>query len=224
MFRTRRSFISALAGLATAAALIAAPGTASAADYVPGQVIVGYAQQPTGAVTANVARATGTETTQVAPVTRPGHAGREAEARRHGDAGVAQTPPPTRRRLRGAELPRPRERLVGAERSRPGEAPGGVGASAVELPARGRRQRPGSMGESDRRSPTGRQGRHDRDSRHRRGVPELQAVHEVAGLRPHEIRRSVRFRQPQQVPGRSRGTRHVRGRAPSPNRRTTATA
>ncbi len=71
MFRTRRSFISALAGLATAAALIAAPGSAGAADYVPGQVIVGYAQQPTGAVTANVARATGTETTQVAPSPAP---------------------------------------------------------------------------------------------------------------------------------------------------------
>ena len=51
--------------------LIAVPGAASAADYVPGQVIVGYAQQPTGAVTANVARATGTETTQAAPSPAP---------------------------------------------------------------------------------------------------------------------------------------------------------
>ncbi len=51
--------------------LIAAPAAASAADYVPGQVIVGYAQQPTGTVTANIARATGTETTQAAPSPAP---------------------------------------------------------------------------------------------------------------------------------------------------------
>ena len=71
MSRTRRSVIAALAGLAAATMLIAAPAAASAADYVPGQVIVGYAQQPTGTVTANIARATGTETTQAAPSPAP---------------------------------------------------------------------------------------------------------------------------------------------------------
>ena len=58
-------------GSSTAAALIAVPGTASAADYVPGQVVVGYAQPPTGAVTANVARAAGAEMTQAAPAPAP---------------------------------------------------------------------------------------------------------------------------------------------------------
>ncbi len=55
----------------TAAACAALPADASAADYVPGQVIVAYAQPPTGAVVANVARATGTETAQAAPSPAP---------------------------------------------------------------------------------------------------------------------------------------------------------
>ncbi len=69
----RRATTTALAVTAlTAAASAGVPAAASAADYVPGQVIVGYSQPPTGAVTADVARATGTETTQAAPSPAPG--------------------------------------------------------------------------------------------------------------------------------------------------------
>ncbi len=73
MSRSRRFVTTALslAGLASATALVGAPAAASAADYVPGQVIVGYSQPPTGAVTADIARATGTQTTQAAPSPAP---------------------------------------------------------------------------------------------------------------------------------------------------------
>ena len=68
----RRVTTTALAVTAlTAAACAGVPTVASAADYVPGQVIVGYSQTPTGAVTADVARATGTETTEAAPSPTP---------------------------------------------------------------------------------------------------------------------------------------------------------
>jgi serine protease len=70
MLRRATTTALALAAL-TAAAGAGVPATASAADYVPGQVIVGYTQPPTGAVTADVARATGTETTQAAPSPAP---------------------------------------------------------------------------------------------------------------------------------------------------------
>ena len=135
MFRTRRSFISALAGLATAAALIAAPGSAGAADYVPGQVIVGYAQQPTGAVTANVARATGTETTQVAPSPapdtqvvklKPGVTVTQALRKLRHQRGVAYAVPNYLAHASGSGCP-----MTRAGRDSPG-----VGATAVELPAR----------------------------------------------------------------------------------------
>jgi serine protease len=73
MHRIRRL---ATAALATASALAAgaalAPSAASAADYVPGQVIVGYAQTPDQAVTADVARQTGIPAAQpVAPAPAP---------------------------------------------------------------------------------------------------------------------------------------------------------
>jgi serine protease len=70
MLRRATTTALALAAL-TAVAGAGVPATASAADYVPGQVIVGYTQPPTGAVTADVARATGTETTQAAPSPAP---------------------------------------------------------------------------------------------------------------------------------------------------------
>jgi serine protease len=68
----RRVTTTALAVTAlTAAVGGGVPAAASAADYVPGQVIVGYTQPPTGAVTADIARAAGTETTQAAPSPAP---------------------------------------------------------------------------------------------------------------------------------------------------------
>lgn len=68
-----RSIRIALAILALIIGAIASmPGSAAAAaDYVPGQVIVGYTSPPSATVTANIARAAGTETTPAAPAPAP---------------------------------------------------------------------------------------------------------------------------------------------------------
>jgi serine protease len=73
MVRIHRLTTAALAGAAAIACSAAlAPGTAAAADYVPDQVVVGYAQPPSQAVTADVAQQTGIPATQpVAPAPAP---------------------------------------------------------------------------------------------------------------------------------------------------------
>jgi serine protease len=73
MERIRRLTTAALASaaaIALSATLV--PAAAGAADYVPGQVIVGYTQAPSQAVTADVARQTGIPASQpVAPAPAP---------------------------------------------------------------------------------------------------------------------------------------------------------
>ena len=77
MFRTRRpacvgrlnALVSLVAGLLLAALLGA--GAASAADYVPGQVVVGYSAPPTPAVSADISRQTGIPSAPAAPSPAP---------------------------------------------------------------------------------------------------------------------------------------------------------
>jgi serine protease len=73
MNRIRRLTTAALASAAALAfSATLGPAVASAADYVPGQVIVGYAQTPNQAVAADVARQTGIPAAQpVAPAPAP---------------------------------------------------------------------------------------------------------------------------------------------------------
>src|SRR5437763_2427610 len=73
MNRIRRLTTAALASAAALAlSAMLGPAAASAADYVPGQVIVGYAQTPNPAVAADVARQTGIPAAQpVAPAPAP---------------------------------------------------------------------------------------------------------------------------------------------------------
>jgi serine protease len=62
--------------LASVAAILAGAAlmtpTASAADYVPGQVVVGYATQPATSVTADLSRKMGVRMASVAPAAGPG--------------------------------------------------------------------------------------------------------------------------------------------------------
>jgi serine protease len=68
MLRSRRLFATALisAGLGMLGA-----GPAGAADYVPNEVVVGYAQPPSPGVTADIARKTGIPAAPVAPAPAP---------------------------------------------------------------------------------------------------------------------------------------------------------
>ena len=192
-----------------------AGASAAAPDYVPGEVVVGYAPDPNGAAqVAHATRAVGARTVADAG-TAVAAAGDSRSSRCPRSQTIWQAIAKLRRQ-RGVLYAVP-DYIAHASGGWIPNDPGNAhlpraGSAAVELPGRGGRRCPGRLGAHVRRPPSGRARRGDRRARHGRRVPQLGAVPGVTRLRGHALRRPLRLRGGQPATARPRGPRHVRRR------------